>query len=253
MSSSSDPQEDRFEPTLPESWLCEVFAPADEQRKCDGAPGGEREPLLVDGASPSPEQLRALTAAQGHLRALRFLPGLSAPEELEGRVVASLEAGFRQDRAAGLVSGLGARSAPEELAHLVAAQVEANLDGVVAPTVLERLVEERVAAPEKGMVASMAGRLDRKVAPLELDERIRESAAGSSPSAGGRTRRMAVLFGAAAMVLVAVRLVVAPAESRSDGPALRIIRVESLESVSASALDRAFLGSLTGEYPGGAR
>ena len=55
------------------------------------------------------------------------------------------------------------------------------------------------------------------------------------------------------MVLVAVRLVVTPAEPGSSGPALKVIRVDSLESVSASALDRAFLGSLTGEYPGGAR
>jgi|GEM_PF-3577505 len=253
MSPSSDPQEDRFEPTLPESWLGEVFASADGRRSCDDPSGTHPEPVLADGALPSQEQLRALTAARGHLRALRSLPSLGAPEELEGRVVASLEAGFRQDRAAGLVSGLDARPAPEELAPLVEARVEGNLDDVAAPAVLERLVEERVSAPEKAMVQSMAGRLDRKAAPQELDERIRESAAASLPSTGGRIRRFAVLFGAAAMVLVAVRLVVAPAKPGSPGPALKIIRVDSLESVSASALDRAFLGSLTGEYPGGAR
>ena len=55
------------------------------------------------------------------------------------------------------------------------------------------------------------------------------------------------------MVLVAVRLVVEPTEPGPSGPTFKIIRVDSLESVSASALDRAFLGSLTGEYPGGAR
>lgn len=251
MSSASDPQEDRFEPTLPESWLCEVFAPAEERGANGGSPEGHREALLVEGAPPSEEQLRALHAARGHLRALRSLPSLVAPEELEGRVVASLEAGFRQDRAADLVSGLEAQTAPEELVPLVEARVEENLEGVGAPAVLERLVEERVATPEKGMIESMARRLDRKVAPHELDERVRGAAPTSS--VGGRIRRFAVVFGAAAMVLVAVRLVVEPTEPGPSGPTFKIIRVDSLESVSASALDRAFLGSLTGEYPGGAR
>lgn len=251
MSSASDPREDRLEPTLPESWLSEVFAPAEERGTKGDSPEGHREALLVEGALPSEEQLRALHAARGHLRALRSLPSLVAPEELEGRVVASLEAGFRQDRAAGLVSGLEARTAPEELVPLVEARVEENLEGVGAPAVLERLVEERVAAPEKGMIESMARRLDRKVAPQELDERVRGSAPRSS--VGGRIRRFAVVFGAAAMVLVAVRMVVEPTEPGPGGPTFKIIRVDSLESVSASALDRAFLGSLTGEYPGGAR
>jgi hypothetical protein len=251
MSSAFDPQEDRFEPTLPEAWLGEVFATAGEGRPQGGSPEAPTGLPLVDGEPPSEEQLRALRAARGHLRALRSLPSLAAPEALEGRVVASLEAGFRQDRAAGLVSGLERRIAPEELAPLVGARVEENLEGVGAPAVLERLVGERVAAPEKGMIQSMARRLDRKAAPLELDERVLESASASST--GGRVRRFAVLVAAAATVLVAVRLVVAPAEPGSSGPALKIIRVDSLESVSASALDRAFLGSLTGEYPGGAR
>ncbi len=250
MSSASDPQDDRLDPTLPTAWLGDVFAAAGEEAPSLGASAS-----LVDGEAPSEEQLRALASAKGHLRALRSLPGLRAPDELEGRVVASLEAGFRQDRAAGLVAGLSAAVAPAELDPLVAAKVEENLDSVQAPAVLERLVGERVAAPAEGMVRSMARRLDRKSAPDELDARVLAEGSGraEASSLGGRVRRFAIFSGAAALVLVAVRLVVPPPSSGPGGPSLRIIRVESLESVSASALDRAFLGSLTGEYPGGAR
>ena len=250
MSSASDPQDDRLDPTLPEAWLGEVFATAGEEAPSSGARA-----LLVDGEAPSEEQLRALASAKGHLKALRSLHGLRAPAELEGRVVASLEAGFRQDRAVGLVAGLGAEAAPGALDPMVEARVEENLEGVQAPAVLGRLVEERVAAPAEGMVRSMAGRLDRKPAPEELDARVLEEDSGLAVASllGGRVRRFAIFSSAAALVLVAVRLVATPSDSGSGGPSLRIIRVESLESVSASALDRAFLGSLTGEYLGEAR
>jgi len=138
---------------------------------------------------------------------------------------------------------------------MVETRVEENLEGVQAPAVLGRLVEERVAAPAEGMVRSMAGRLDRKSAPEELDARVLEEDSGLAVTSllGGRVRRFAIFSSAAALVLVAVRLVATPSDSGSGGPSLRIIRVESLESVSASALDRAFLGSLTGEYLGEAR
>ncbi len=244
MSSASDPQEDRNDLTLPEAWLSDIFTSS-----------GETSVPPLEGEVPSDEQLRALSSAKGHLRALRALPSLRAPDELEGRVVASLEAGFRQDRAVDLVAGLGAEAAPGELGPMVEARVEENLEGVQAPAVLGRLVEERVAAPAEGMVWSMARRLDRKPAPEELDARVLDesSSAAAGSSLGGRVRRLAVFSSAAALVLVAVRLVATPSDSASAGPSLRVIRIDSLESVSASALDRAFLGSLTGEYPGGAR
>lgn len=242
MSSSPDPQDGRLDPTLPEAWLCELFAPASEDSAGREAP-------------PTEAQRLALASARGHVRALRSLPSLRAPEELEGRVVASLEAGYRQDRAAGLVAGLEAVSAPEELMPLVEARVEENLGEVEAPAVLERLVEERVAAPTEGTIRSMTGRLDRKHAPSELDDRVLtpDSPLSSEFPAGGRLRRFAVVAGAAALVLFAVRLVAAPGEPDVPGSSLKIIRIQSLDAVSASALDRAFLGALTGEYPGGAR
>ena len=204
MSPAPDPRDLPEQPHLREEWLCELFAPARE---------GEGRPSTGDEPRPP-----ALVAAEGHVRALRSLPRLEAPSELDGRVVASLEAGFRQDRA--------------------------------PPAVLDRLVAERVEAPAQGMVRSMAGRLERKQAPAELDERVLRSEPGPSR----QLRRVAVALAAAAVVLLLVRFgqpglgPVDPAR-----PQLRITRIDSLESVSASALDRAFLGALTGEYPGGAR
>ncbi|MGD2017659.1 MAG: hypothetical protein PVJ89_06075 [Planctomycetota bacterium] len=233
MSPAPDPQDLPEQPHLREEWLCELFAPA---REVEGRPS--------TGDEPRPP---ALVAAEGHVRALRSLPRLEAPAELDGRVVASLEAGFRQDRAADHVAGLPRVGAPEELTERVAAEVGRGLE---APAVLDRLVAERVEAPAQGMVRSMAGRLERKQAPAELDERVLRSEPGPSR----RLRRVAVALGAAAVVLLLVRFgqpglgPVDPAR-----PQLRITRIDSLESVSASALDRAFLGALTGEYPGGAR
>ena len=247
MSSAPDPQDSRLEPVLPEAWLCELFAPSGAGASAFGGGADER---------PTQEQLSALRSAEGHLRALRSLPRLQAPEELDGRVVASLEAGFRQDRATGLVTGLQAHPAPEELAGLVEGQVEANLKGVGAPAVLERLVEERVEASAEGMVRSMAGRLDRKVAPSELDGRVLDPSSGvvaASPFRGRVIRRFAVAVSAAALLVVTARLVGPLGESASATPPLNIVRVQSLDAMSASALDRAFLASLTGEYPGGAR
>mgnify|MGYP007058496007 CR=1 FL=1 len=66
-------------------------------------------------------------------------------------------------------------------------------------------------------------------------------------------RRFAVAVSAAALLVVTARLVGPLGESASANPPLNIVRVQSLDAMSASALDRAFLASLTGEYPGGAR
>ena len=59
------------------------------------------------------------------------------------------------------------------------------------------------------------------------------------------------MLGAAALVLAVVRLAGTP--GRPAGPELRVVRVESLEAMGATAVDRAFLGALTGELPGGTR
>ena len=98
-------------------------------------------------------------------------------------MVASLEAGFRQDRAADMASGLERRIAPEELAPLVGARVEENLEGVGAPAVLERLVGSESLPRRKAWSRAWRGAWIARRLPLELDERVLESAA-ASPTGG---------------------------------------------------------------------
>ena len=238
------PEQDHApDPRFPVEWLCELFEGS------DGEAVGER-----------PE---AFQSARRQVRALRSLGRREAPSELDGLVVASLEAGARQRRAAEQVASLPAVPAPGSLAPRVAATIEEQGDGAVAPAVLERLVAERVQAPTESMVRSMAGRLGRKVAPDELEERVRRSAStvrgrggswrqGLSPQGlSHQGQRAALMLGAAALVLAVVRLAGTP--GRPAGPELRVVRVESLEAMGATAVDRAFLGALTGELPGGTR
>jgi hypothetical protein len=207
----------------------------------------------VLGRTPSEVERAALRAARGHVLALRSLSRVATPASLEGLVVASLEAGHRQDRAVSLVESLEGKPAPVELDELVEGSVEVRGEGLRAPHVLDRLVGERVADPEGAMVRSMADRLERLHAPDVLDERVRENG-GFTPS--GRTVRGALLRVAggavlAAALILAVRLFDGTPDPAEQGPTLTIVRYESLEDAGMSDADRTLFSSMTGEVFGG--
>lgn len=197
----------------------------------------------VLGRAPTDEERSALHRALGHAVALRSLARLDAPVSLEGRVVAGLEAGHRQDRAVSLVGSLPRVTAPEELDDLVRDVAEQDVTEPTAPAVLDRLVAERIGDPEAATVRSMTGRLDRQGAPSDLDERM---LAGPTPFRRLSLARWAASVAAAVMLVVALRLIETP-EAEEPTVEFRITRIDSLASSGLSSVDRVFLSSLTGE------
>lgn len=231
MSPSSSPEPTPEQSPLPVEWLDLVI---------DG-------PLPADGEV---DAFAALARARGHLRALSSLMAPGAPDELAGRVVASLNAGARQERALEFASSLTALEAPTTLDEAVAARIDADVER--APAVLDRLVEERLDTPEQAMTRSMTGRLERHKAPSELERRVQHELLGRRDAPRSARRRLA---SAAAASLLAIVLVVGvqrmvPASSTAEEPAA-VERVVSLtvERVTAGDLtpsDRAFLGMMGG-------
>lgn len=233
MFSSSSPEPTPEQSPLPVEWL-------------DLVVGG---PIPADGEG---DALEALSRARGHTRALSSLMALEAPDELDGLVVASLNAGAREERALNFARSLPRLEAPAVLDEAVAARIDA--DAASAPAVLDRLVEERVSAPAQAMARSMTGRLERHKAPSELERRVRhELLLGRDATRGGR-RRLASAVGASllAVVLVVAAQRMLPASSTQAVPAAeeRVVSltVERVDAGDLTPSDRAFLGMLGGAF-----
>jgi hypothetical protein len=112
------------------------------------------------------------------------------PGELEGRVVAALEAGHRQARATAAVADLGRMRSPPELDQAVDAELEGNAGRreeiparLRVPGVLDRLVAEELADLSRARARRYLGTLRRKRAPEELRLRV----AGALQAAGTAT------------------------------------------------------------------
>ena len=86
--------------------------------------------------------------------ALRSLSSMRAPADLEGRVVAALETGFREDRVVARVRAMAPMRAPAELDRRVRALFSPN----PAPEVLDRLVEARLEAERRAALRRRLGR-----------------------------------------------------------------------------------------------
>lgn len=156
------------------------------------------DPRLTDGAWEAHladcADCAAFAARLG--RAVGALEGLErrgAPPELDGLVVAALQAGARQDRAVRALVDLSPEPAPEHVDEALAARLEfeAALDSEVAldpesgsaspefvpprlkaPQVLERLVGEELADPAASRARRFVGGLPRLEAPEALTERV---------------------------------------------------------------------------------
>lgn len=239
MSPAPTPNRDDRPTPLPAAWLDLVVA--------DECTDDAARALL--GRAPTDDERAALSSARGHLRALRSLSRVVVPESLDGLVVASLEAGHRQDRAVAVLGSLEGMAAPTELDGLVD---DAVRRGVAAPRVLDRLVAERVDDPEAGLVRSMAGRLERLHAPDALDDRVLEPSGYGAGSTVRRAAGLGILGSvalAAALVLVA-RLsggAVDEPELEPTGPTFTIVRYDSFESAGLTDADRALFSSISGE------
>lgn len=125
-------------------------------------------PLEGDGIDVLPPELAeyvrsdaAVRAQWGRLveqaRALGALERLPVPEDLQGRVVAALHAGHRQERVTRLFSGLSRRTAPSELGARVRHLAERPFARLSAPSVLDRLVEVEVEVDATDAALASAG------------------------------------------------------------------------------------------------
>jgi len=156
-----------------------------------------------------------LTRVQRMAGELYGLESHAAPVELAGRVVAALQAGDRESRAVRAVENLSRVSSPETLAETIEdtvrqTRVEPQLpdgsgtpDGMSgleprldAPSVLERLVREELAEPQKYMVRRVVAGLPRETAPAALDGLVEAQLSGDLT-----TRRPRALLGVKRLVL----------------------------------------------------
>lgn len=184
---------------------------------------------------------------------LRALPRHQAPGALEGRVVASLEAGARQDRAVEALRGLQRQDPPAaleaRLAH--AGDRDAELRPALAaclrarrpaPAVLERLVAEEIADPRGSTARRWIGYLRRWAAPEDLDRRV----------LGRRPHRVpARLVGLAAAALVLVLAVHVgeragrPAQHTYPFEVVRASSLDALDPVAIELLDEVSAGAVS--------
>ena len=150
-----------------------------------GVPGGAL-PEHVSGCAACAAWTRSASRLVGDLSSLQRC---QVPSELEGRVVAALEAGYRQVRAAEAVADLGRVSSPPELDQAVDADLEGRDVQVRAgqgsagrsedkparlrvPGVLDRLVAEELADLSRARARRYLGTMRRKRAPEELRLRV---------------------------------------------------------------------------------
>ncbi len=201
-------------------------------------------------------------------KALGSLSRAGAPRDLDGRVVASIQAGYRQDRAVVALARLEPKEAPIELQR----HVRRQLALFSAPDILRRLVEEEMAAPDKALAKRYAGRLDRVAAPDALSEAVEnlvESASLDADADAGPGGRFAdgpgavfVLAAASTLALLVLAIVWAlPGWDRGlnevdqretlarAGYSFEIVHDPSLDAVdprSAALVDSMLDGLLTG-------
>lgn len=214
------------------------------------------------GAAPSerPSAHRASCAAcerwargvEVRERALGDLTRLSVPRELDGAVIAALEAGFRQDRAVGALLGLGRVASPPELEGALAdrfSQREASSDvgpggaaaslpaarRLRAPAVLADLVAEELRDPAAHRVRRFVGSLERLAVPDELAERL--AAQDWSRTRRSLARPVAVLALLAAVVSVAFLTLREPEPRRYDFVVEVVDDPARLSGMAAGLLD----------------
>jgi hypothetical protein len=204
---------------------------------------------------------------------LEVLPRPALPAELEGLVVAALQAGQRQARAAQAIAALGRVSSPPDLDRAVDAELGEALDleeqpeteasdalaRLAVPGVLDRLVAEELASPSQARARRYLGSLRRRRAPEELRLRVGlvlADRAGFLDASRTRPRahglHLAVGLMVAALLVVIGALVLRPTvgEQRPGGPQIVIERVadpSDLPPIAAALFDGASGGLLSVE------
>ncbi|MCC6409667.1 MAG: hypothetical protein IT453_21110 [Planctomycetes bacterium] len=183
------------------------------------------------------------TRLQRGERALVGLARIAAPASLDGRVVAALEAGQREERAIRALRRLDRVEVPEHLDHAVARTAAPIAPApLAAPDVLRRLVEEELSDPSKARAQRFVGSLERVAAPDQLFARVQGALTQPPPKRSFRSR---LLAGGAALVVVATTAILWYSNSR-ETPRARIqwVRVDSVDELSPLAAS--FVAGLSG-------
>jgi hypothetical protein len=172
----------------------------DDAGRAASEPRPGAEPDSVPGSLPAPGDSHLATCADcaayvarvaRSLAGLRGLERRPAPIELDGRVVAALQAGARQERAVRAVEELAPRTAPERVERAVEtdAELAAHHPGrelrparLRAPQVLDRLVAEELGDPSAARARRFVSSLARLEAPGELALRVAGDLAGTPPT-----------------------------------------------------------------------
>ncbi|MCY2961761.1 MAG: hypothetical protein NTY35_16495 [Planctomycetota bacterium] len=181
---------------------------------------------------------RELARAERRTALVRSLTRVASPHALDGAVVASLQAGERQERAARAVASLTPMAAPDDLVRRLALPR--------APAVLDRLVGEELADPAKAVASRYTRRLERLRAPDDLADRLGRT----TPRPVSRT--LSIALAAGGLVLTVGALLLAhvlqgtprDAAVAPSGPILVVEHVESVHSLDpmAGQLLSGFLG-----------
>jgi hypothetical protein len=181
-------------------------------------------------------------------RALGALERRRAPLELDGSVVAALEAGARQDRATRVLSSLGRLAGPELAELLLGASGSAPAAARLrAPPVLEQLVAEELQDPAAARARRYVASLPRLVPPEELAQRLTTGAPlKKGPRALSRSHAWSRRALAAAAVL-AFLLLLGPLRSPEEQlPRLRLVPARLADAESLDPYARSLIGGLSG-------
>jgi len=172
--------------------------------------------------------------------ALGKLERMTAPADLDGRVVASLNAGFREDRTTRHLTALSKLTAPQELEQQLSSSDRLAQD-------LEARVARELAHPEEIIGERLARIAERYDAPAELEALVARDLA----SAPKRTMRLPLrivsgiaLAAAASLVLWLNSSSVAPVRPSLDSLSFRVREVDSVTELNSMA--RLMMSGVTG-------
>jgi hypothetical protein len=180
------------------------------------------------------QRLRVQASALGRLQRV------GAPDELDGRVVAAAQAGYREDRAVRHVRGLPTVDAPSELERRVADLLTPRL----APAVLARLVAEDAEDPARALARRFTCKVGKRPAPGELDERMTRGIDATASSSFTWRRAVALAAGlllTAWVGIATVQQLTTPETSKYDFEVREMASVDDL-SPFARQMVGGFLG-----------
>lgn len=208
-------------------------------RPCEARFAQLAEALEQGGALPQELHAHALSCAgcraavvawSRQARALRSMPRVAAPRELDGLVVAALHAGARQERALREV---------------------AALPRVQAPDALDARMEQLLAGPHTTSARFAAGESDGRVAPEELRGLVgRDLAHEGRARRAARRRALAGAFTLSLLALCGALLLwprggeTADDVAQAEGPQIELVVVQSLDDLDP--LTRSVLEGVAG-------